>query len=294
MASQESENTPIKAWLVLILLSIIWGTSYILIKRGLVAYSPYQVACIRLSVSSISFIPVLIYHFRKVDWSKWHFLVIVGLTGTALPSFLFPIAQTQVSSSMAGILNSLTPLFTLLIGIVFFRSSIVLGKIGGVLLGLAGATFLILFGNKLGIQGNMWYGLFIVLATLCYATSSNVVGYFLKDMSSLLISAVSFTIVGFPAIFMLLATDFVEILQHTPEGLPALGYIVVLALFSTVLASIIFFRLIQWTNPVFATTISYLVPIVALGLGSIDGEPITLYHFIGMGLILLGVYLTRQ
>ncbi len=294
MAQQAISQTPLKALLVLALLSFIWGTSYILIKKGLVAYSAYQVACIRLSVSSLSFIPILIYHYRKIDWKKWPYLAIVGLTGTAIPSFLFPIAQTVISSSMAGILNSLTPLFTLAIGIAFFQSSIVYRKIFGVLIGLVGAALLILFGNQFGIQGNLWFGLFIILATFCYATSTNTVGYFLKDMSSLLISAVSFAIVGFPAIFMLLATDFIDILQNDPEGLPALNYIIVLALFSTVLASIIFFRLIQWTNPVFATTISYLVPIVALGWGLVDGEPVTIYHLLGMGLILSGIYLTRQ
>ena len=294
MASQSSTTTPIKAWLVLAILSIIWGTSYILIKRGLVAFSPYQVACIRLSVSSLSFIPFLLYHFKKIDWSKWPYLVVVGLTGTAIPSFLFPIAQTEVSSSIAGTLNSLTPLFTLAMGILFFQAKLKGRIIIGVLIGLFGAALLILMGNKVGIEGNLWYGLFIVLATICYAISSNTVGYFLREMSSLVISAVSFAIVGFPAIFMLLATDFTEILQNDPQGLPALGYITILALFSTVLASIIFFRLIKWTNPVFASTISYLVPMVALFWGMIDGEFISVYHLLGMGLIFAGVYLTRQ
>ena len=294
MTTQAKSTTPLRAWLVLALLSLIWGTSYILIKRGLVAFSPYQVACIRLSVSSLSFIPILLYHFKNIDWSKWFYLVVVGLTGTAIPSFLFPIAQTEVSSSIAGILNSLTPLFTLVMGVIFFKSSMKARVTIGVMIGLIGAALLILFGNQVGIKGNLWYGLFIVLATVCYATSSNVVGYYLKDMSSLLISAVSFAMVGFPAIFMLFTTDFVHVVQTDPEGLPALGYVTILALFSTVLASIIFFRLIKWTNPVFASTISYLVPMVALFWGFVDGELISLYHIIGMGLIFLGVYLTRQ
>ena len=288
-----TEKTPLKAWLVLILLSAIWGTSYILIKRGLVAFTPYQVACIRLSVSALSFIPLLVYHFRRVDWSKWPYLLIVGISGTAIPSFLFPIAQTQISSSLAGILNALTPLFTLLLGAAIFKLPASTRKILGVLVGLSGAVALILLGNQVGIQGNLWYGLFIILGTICYATSSNTVGVFLRDMDSLLISSVSFAFVGFPAIFMLMATDFVTVLQTDPNGWPALGYITVLALFSTVLASIIFFRLIQWTSPLFATMISYLVPIVAVLWGIIDGEAITWLHLGGTALILSGVYLSR-
>ena len=288
-----AEKTPLKAWLVLIVLSFIWGTSYILIKRGLVAFSPYQVACIRLSVSALSFIPLLVYHFRKVDWSKWPYLLIVGLAGTAIPSFLFPIAQTQISSSLAGILNALTPLFTLLTGAVIFKMPASMRKILGVLVGLSGAVALILLGNQVGIQGNLWYGLFIILGTICYATSSNTVGAFLRDMDSLLISSVSFAIVGFPAIFLLFTTDFTMVLRTDPNGWPALGYITILALFSTVLASIIFFRLIQWTSPLFATMISYLVPIVAVLWGVADGEAITWLHIGGTMLILSGVYLSR-
>ena len=220
--------------------------------------------------------------------------MLVGLTGTGIPAFLFPFAQTHISSSLSGILNSLTPLSTLLLGVLVFKAPIMYNKLFGVLIGLVGAGLLILFGADGGLSGNLWYGLLIVLATICYGMSSNLVGFYLRDMSSLMISAVSFTIVGLPAIVLLFGTDFTAVLQTHPQGWECLGYITVLALFSTVLASVIFFRLIQWTNPLFASSISYLVPIVATFLGFWDGETISLFHFLGMGLILFGVYLARK
>jgi len=292
-----TEDTSIawKSWAILITLSLIWGSSYILIKKGLVVYTSTQVACLRLSISALSFLPIVLYRWKRVDWTRWRYLLIVGLTGTAIPAFMFAIAQTQISSSIAGVLNSLTPLFTLVLGILLFKSTTPWVKVLGVLIGLAGAALLILMGKEAGIQGNPWYGLLVIVGCICYAISSNTVGSFLRDMSSITISATSFCMVGIPAIFYLFfATDFTAVITQD-EGAPlALGYIVILALFGTVLASIIFFKLVQWTTPVFASMISYIVPAVALGWGFFDGEPITLLHFVGMGLILSGVYLVKN
>ncbi len=283
-----------KSWLVLLALSLIWGSSYILIKKGLEVYSSNQLATMRLSISALAFLPVLAYRFRRVDWSRWKHLLVVGLTGTAIPAFMFAIAQTQISSSVAGLLNSLTPLFTLLLGMLLFGSSSNWGKVLGVLVGLGGAAMLILMGRQAGVEGNPWYGLLVIVGTICYATSSNVVGSYLRDMSSVTISAASFVMVGLPALVFLFSTDFVQVLGYEEGAWQALAYITVLALFGTVLASIIFFRLVQWTTPVFASMISYLVPVVALSWGAFDGEPITLIHFLGMGLILSGVYLVKN
>ncbi|MCB0550296.1 MAG: EamA family transporter [Phaeodactylibacter sp.] len=283
-----------KSWAVLLALSLIWGSSYILIKKGLEVFSSNQVATLRLSISALAFIPVLIYRFRRVDWSRWKPLLVVGLTGTAIPAFMFSIAQVHISSSVAGVLNSLTPLFTLLLGVLLFGSSAHWAKVSGVLVGLLGAAMLILFGKEAGAQGNPWFGLLVVVGTICYATSSNVVGAYLRDMSAVTISAAAFVMVGLPALGFLFSTDFTEVLGHREGAWLALGYIAILSLVGTVLASIIFFKLVQWTTPVFASMISYLVPIVALSWGAIDGEPITMIHLLGMGLILSGVYLVKK
>lgn len=283
-----------KNWLLLILLSIIWGTSYILIKKAVSVYTPMQVGSLRLSISALFCLPLVWYQWRNIPWKRIKVLLLVGITGTALPSFLFPLAQTHMSSSLAGILNSLTPLFTLILGMLLFKTNFAWGKTLGVTIGLFGAASLFLFGERAGFQGSIAYGFLIVLATICYATSTNLVGFYLRDVNSIIISATSFIMVGIPAMLFLSTTDFATTLQRHPQGWEALGYISILAILSTVLASILFFKLIQMTSPVFASMISYLVPIVALLWGLLDEEIISIAHFFGMGLILAGVYLSRK
>jgi len=292
---QDAVITSLQAWGILILLSLIWGASYILIKWGLLYFPPTQVASIRLGVSALAFAPFLVYHIRKIKVAQLPLLFLVGLLGTGLPSFLFPAAQQGLNSSLAGILNSLTPLFTLLLGILFFRSTFAWAKTLGILVGLGGAVCLFAFGERAGISGHWTHGLLIVLACLCYGTSSNLVGFHLRGLKAITISSVSFSLVGVPAlIYLLLGTDFIHTLQTVPEAWTGLGYITILSLFSTVLAGVIFFQLIQWTSPVFGSTVSYLVPLVSMVWGALDGEVISTIHFAGMGLILAGVYLSKQ
>lgn len=294
------EKTPatspigLKNWLLLIFLSIIWGTSYILIKKAVSVYPPMQVGSLRLSISALFCLPFVWYQWRKIPWGRIKILLLVGITGTGLPSFLFPLAQAHMSSSLAGILNSLTPLFTLILGMLLFKTKFAWGKTLGVTIGLLGAASLFLFGEKAGFQGSITYGFLIVFATICYATSTNLVGFYLRDVSSIIISTISFIMVGIPAMLFLMTTDFTTTLQTHPQGWEALGYIAILAIISTVLASILFFKLIQMTSPVFASMISYLVPLVALLWGLLDEEVISIAHFFGMGLILAGVYLSRK
>lgn len=290
---QEQEPDLI-SWLILVTLSLIWGSSYILIKKGLVVYSSTEVACLRLSISALCFLPFLLWHFYRIDWSRWRFLLLVGLTGTAIPAFMFSIAQTEISSSMAGVLNSLVPLFTLILGVLLFGAKAPWVKLFGVLIGLAGAAMLILLSKKAGMEGNPWYGLLVIVGCICYAISSNTVGTYLRDMKALVISAASFTIVGVPAVAYLFRTDFLSKLELQPGAWEALGYVALLSIFGTVLASLIFFQLVQRTSPVFASMISYLVPAVAVSWGFADGETISSIHFIGMGLILSGVYLVKR
>lgn len=295
IAKADSPISDWQAWGILGLLSLIWGTSYVLIKWGLGYFPPGQVASIRLGVSALAFAPFLFKHLKKIERGQLPLLLLVGVMGTGLPAFLFPAAQEHVNSSLAGILNSLTPLFTLVVGILFFGSIFTWSRTVGIAIGLIGAVCLFAFGERAGVTGNWLYGLLIIVACLCYATSSNVVGFRLNGLKALTISVVSFSMVGIPALlYLLLGTDFIDTLQQTPEAWKGVGYITVLALFSTVLAGVIFFQLIQWTSPVFGSTVSYLVPIVAMVWGAIDGEVISIVQFVGMGLILSGLYLTKQ
>ena len=294
-AAVAEEQTPWKAWLVLGILSLVWGSSFILIKRGLMVFPPEQVGAMRLAISAIAFFPFLITRLGQIDWKRFKYLFAVGVTGSGLPAFMFALAQTEISSSLAGILNSLTPLFTLMLGVLLFGSRFSWAKLLGIILGLSGAITLIMLCSRSGLEGNVWYGLLVVVATISYATSGNIVGAYLKDMNSLLIGAASFGIVGIPLLIYLLAgTDFLHRLQTVPGAWEALGYLSILALIGTFAASVIFFKLIQWTSPVFGSTVAYLIPIVALGWGVADGEAVGFTHLIGMALILSGVYLSRR
>lgn len=282
-------------WLTLIALSLVWGTSFILIKKSLIAFSAIQVACLRMSFSALAFMPLVFWHWSRIDWSRLKYLIIVGLTGTALPAIFFSTAQTQISSSLTGILNSLTPLFTLILGALFFNAKAGWAKVLGVIMGLIGASILILMSSTSSVEGNIWYALLVVAASLCYGTSSNVVGTYLKDMNALIISAASFGLVGIPGlIYLVFGTDFFYRMGHVDYAWTALGYVSLLALVGTVAASVLFFRLIQWTSPLFGSTVAYLIPIIALLWGVIDGESVYFFHFVGMALILAGVYLSRK
>jgi len=284
-----------RSFLILAFLSFIWGSSFILIKKSVAIYPSEQVALLRLAISGVAFAPLMLQMWRKIDWSRFHFFVMVGLFGSGIPAFLFAFGQQRISSSVAGILNSLVPLFTLTIGIIIFRAKLVWAKVFGVIVGLIGAAMLILFSSDSGLSGDIGSALLIVLAAMCYGTNSNIVGNVFRDVSSMIISTVSFASVGVPsAIIILLATDFTDILTTHPQGWWGLGYVAILSLVGTVMASIVFFQLIKWTSPVFASMVAYIMPIVSVFWGVIDGEAISWYHFVGMGLILGGVYLSRK
>ncbi len=288
------KNTNIYSWLLLLLLGLIWGSSYILIKKGLIAYSAEQLASMRISISMLSFLPFFFWRYRKIDWSRWKYFAIIGLTGNFFPAFFFAFAQTEISSSVTGVLSSLTPLFTLLLGLLFYGITFNWNKTVAVAIGLTGAILLILFGNGADFEGNNWYALFVVAGALMYSLSVNTVKNYLNDVDPIDMSIASFMMIGWPAMFYLLSTDFINTLSSHPAGLSSFAYVVVLAVMGTVIASILFYKLVQLTSAVIASMVSYIVPMVAVFWGFADGEPISLFHFIGMALILFGVYISRR
>lgn len=263
-------------------------------KRALLAFSAPQLACLRVTISALAFLPIFIIHFKKIDWTYWKPLLLVGLFGNFFPAFLFANAQTQISSSLAGLLSSLTPLFTLLMGLLLFKRPFIWAKTIGIGIGLLGALVLVFFAQNGTVSGNPLYAILCIIATACYAISSNTVQSYLNSMNPLTLSAVSFMFIGPPALIYLLMTDFVEVMQTVEVAWLSLGYVAILAIFGTVLASIFFYRVVQLTDAIFASTVSYMVPVIALAWGAADGEVINVFHFIGMVLILAGVYLSRK
>ncbi|MBK9733978.1 MAG: EamA family transporter [Saprospiraceae bacterium] len=289
--SKSVDNT---SWIFLIILSLVWGCSFILIKKALVAFSPVQLACLRLGISAIAFTPLVWWHRKEIDWTQWPKFLAIGLTGSGIPAFLFFFAQTQISSSVAGLLNSLTPIWTLIIGIFIFKLKFNQMKLLGVLIGFLGAASLILLGSTDILGGNPWFAIFVVLGTLCYASSVNMVQAFFTGTKPIIISSMSFFLIGPPAIFYLIFSDFTKTLMTNGKAIQSLVAVSLLSIFGTVMSSILFYHLVQRTTAVFASTVTYLMPIIAMIWGFVDGETISILHFLGLGMILIGVYFTKK
>jgi len=258
------------------------------------AFGPFQVATLRVGIAAAAFFPFFLIKRKEVRWQDWKYLAVVGLIGTGIPSVLFPLAQTEISSSLAGVLSTTTPIFTLILAVLFFSVKVARRNILGVIIGLAGATALMIFGKSAFGDGNNWYGLLIVFGCFLYGISVNTVKAGLQNLNPITLSSAAFALLLPFAIFGFWWTDVPTTLQTHPQAWTSLAYITGLSLAGTFFASVLFFWLVQLTSAVFASTVAYLMPIVAIMLGALDGEMITAWHFGGMGLILIGVYLARE
>ncbi len=288
-----SVSTSLQAWLLLVAVSILWGSSYILIKRALVGFDPLQMAAWRIVITGMFVLPLFLRHMHHFAWQHWKGLLVVGLFGTAIPSWLFALAQTQISSSLSGLLSSLTPLFTLLLGICCFHLPMAWSKVVGVIVGLIGAAWLLL-GQDGSLSGSTRYGLFAVLGALCYGINANAIKAWLQDMSPRDISIASFVLIIPFGLLMGIYTQAWQPLSSHPQGWISLLWVALLALGGTLIASFLFFSLVQLTTAVFGSMTSYLVPVVAVLWGWLDGEPITFHFFAGMALILIGLWLSQK
>jgi len=282
-------------WATLIFLSLIWGSSFILMKKGLRSFSHDQVAALRLFISFIAFIPFGIKNLKKINKRNIVSLLVVGFIGSGAPAFLFAKAQTQVDSSMAGILNSLTPLFTLIIGLIFYKSTAKLINALGIVLGLIGAFGLILQSTNGGVIVDKinYYGLFIIAATICYGINVNQVRYKIKGLTGLELTSLAFMFIGPLAGIYLLFSDFSNALI-TNDYLLNLGFIAILAVVGTVLALVIFNTLIQHTSAIFGSSVTYIIPVFAIMWGLFDGETLSILQFFWIALIITGVYLVNK
>jgi drug/metabolite transporter (DMT)-like permease len=283
------------AWVILAGLAIIWGSSFILIKKGLLFFSSDEVGALRISITFLVMAPFAFSRMKKLRPRDWRYLALVGLIGSGLPAFLFAKAQTGIDSSLAGILNSLTPLFTLVIGLSFFSLKIKWFNIAGVLIGLAGAIGLISISGTKGFEFNFQYASYIVVATICYATNVNIVKYKLKEIDAVTITVFSFFTIGFPVLlYLLIFTDFLPQMATDRQSWQGLGYVAVLSVIGTGLALVAFNKLVKLASPVFAASVTYLIPIIAVTWGLADGERMTAIAIVWMALILLGIFLVNK
>lgn len=284
-----------KGWLILTLLILIWGSSFILIKRGLQVYTSIEVGAIRIFVSFLVLLPAALKNFHKVDFKTKRFIFLVGLVGTGLPAFLFAQAQTVIDSSLAGILNSLTPLFTLIAGVAFFKHKARLMSVAGVMIGLTGAVGLLYSKSEGSFEFHFGFAIYAILATMLYAFQANLVKTYLNNTPTVVIASLGFFFIGIPASVLLFGfTDFTTKISTNPNGVITFAYIATLAVFASAIAIILFNKLIQITNPVFASSVTYFIPVVSLFWGIGDGEKYSLQAFLFAALIIMGVFLVNK
>ena len=279
---------------MLLIISMIWGSSFILMKKGLRSYSSVHVAALRLFFAWLILMPVILLRFRRIQRHHLVWLALSGIIGNFFPVNLFTLAQTHIDSSLAGILNSLTPLFTLIAGLLLFRTHVLMVNILGLLLGLAGAAGLIYHPNvALMHQANL-YGLYIVLATVLYGINVNILKHKLADLDGVTIVAGIFFFIGPLALITLFATGFPDIIRQEGVVWHDLGYIATLSLFSSVIAIILFNILLKYISAIFASSVTYIIPVFAILWGVSDGESISMNQGLWIFVIFIGVYLVNK
>jgi drug/metabolite transporter (DMT)-like permease len=282
------------AWILLTVLALIWGSSFILMKRGLAVFSSEQVAALRIFIAGLCLAPFVVKHFSKIEKRNYKYLFLIGLLGNGIPAFLFTKAETIISSSLAGLLNALTPLFTLIISIIVFKNRVAWINALGLLIGFIGAAGLMLLNNNGDIGSNYQYGLYVVLATVCYGFSVNIIRNYLYGINSLHIAGFALMSVGIPCGIYLFSTNFMARVITTPSSLSAIGYVCILAAMGTALSLVLFNRLIKLSGALFASSVTYFIPIVAILWGLFDGEQVGIIQLIGLLVILSGVYLVNK
>ena len=280
--------------IILLFLAVIWGSSFILIKKGLVSFSPTQVGSIRIVVAFLVMLPVAIKHLATVYKEKWKTILIWGFLANLIPAVLFATAQTGLSSSLTGILNSLTPIFILIVGAAFYSTAIKSKQIIGLVIGFIGSFALSFVGSNGEFGSFNFYVLFVIGATICYGIAGNMVKVYFNKINSIVLTSLAMFSVGPFGLVYLLTTDFTHVLFNVDGAWLSLFYLIILGAVGTAFALVIFYKIIQQTSAVFASTVTYLIPIMALVWGIIDGEALYPLHFVGMALIIFGVWIVNK
>lgn len=282
-------------WLYLILLSLVWGSSFILIKKGLLGLSALQLGSFRIISASLFLVVIGSQSLRGLSLIQWKWLFITAFLGSFFPIYLFAFAETEIDSAIASILNSTTPLMTLIFGILFFRIAFTKNKGLGVVIGLIGAIGLIFSGAEVNPDQNYLYSGLVVIAAVCYAINVNIIKKYMADISALGIATGNFLILLLPAVIVLFSTgfSFAEI-QGDSVLIVSLIYVAILGVVGTGIALVIFNKLIHISDPVFSSSVTYIIPVVALFWGILDGEVFSLLELLSAGIILLGVFLVNR
>lgn len=280
-------------WIFLFFLSLIWGSSFILIKKGLVGLTPFQLGSLRMIFAAVFLLAVGFKSLKNIKQHQWKYIAVTAMMGTFFPAFLFSIAQTQIDSSISAVLNSLTPLAALVLGALVFGLNFQRRQIFGVTIGLFGSVLLILSGAANHPGQNYWFATLAVCGAICYAVNVNLIKKYLSDVNPLSITVGNFAVLLVPALIILFTTNFHEV-AHLPNVKTSMLFISVLAVFGTCVANVLYFKLIQISSPIFASSVTYMLPIVACFWGILDGESLTLVQALGAFIVLIGIYLSAK
>jgi len=291
----------IKIVLILIFLAIVWGSSFILMKKGLENFSYFEVGALRMIIAGSCMLPFAYSYFPKVQQFEWKWMFLLGMVGSGIPAILFPLAETKINSATAGMLNSLTPMFSLLIGIAAFGVPFSVKKTVGVVVGFLGAILLMLKGKHeangeiVNFIDTLKYSSIIVFATFLYGLNVNLMKSKMNHANALMTSTFSLIMVGtLYAIYILGFSDVPSRLISSANARESFLFIFILAALGTALCTVLFYRLVQWTDAIVAASVTYLMPIIALAWGVILAEDINLWQVVGMIIVLIGVYLVNK
>ncbi|MFD2187680.1 DMT family transporter [Aquimarina celericrescens] len=279
----------------LIVLSLIWGSSFILIKKSLIGLSPLQLGALRTVFAAIFLFSIGIKSIKTIQGNEWKWVAISAFVGTFIPAFLFAFAETEIDSGITSILNSLTPLITFALGILLFAIRFNKNQLIGVIIGLVGSIGLIWEGSIINPDQNYGYAFLVIIATFGYGINVNIIKRHLQHVSPMAIANGNFVVLIIPALIVLFASDFFTTSLFTDLDVQtSIAYMALLAILGTGIAKIMFNKLIQISTPVFASSVTYIMPIIALFWGLWDGEKFSLYQLLASVVIIFGVYLTNK
>lgn len=276
----------------IIFLSLVWGSSFILVKKALGGLNFIELGSLRIFVAFLFFIPFFIKRRHQIEKKDWIYLGIAGLSGNLIPSILFSIAGKYLPSALSGMLNAFTPLFTLLLGILFFSKKVTSRQTWGILLGLIGCLGLSMLGEKFSFAFNI-HVIWVIIATLLYGLNSHIISSKLSKFDPITSTSGIFMVLG-PISFLFLMSQGFFTAEIDSDRLFAIFFVSILGLGGSAISMIVFNRLILMTSPVIAISVTYLIPVVALFWGILDGEKIYFSHILFLLVLLMGVYLVNK
>ena len=283
-----------KKWFYLAILSLIWGSSFILIKKGLVGLTPYQVASLRIIFAATV---ILLYSYnslKKIPKASWKWILITAYTGTFFPVYFISYGQSEIESGLASIITTITPINTLVVGIIFFGLIFTKKQLLGLLIGLGGAILLIYEASGADFSINIYYSFFIYMTTVGYAASVNLIKNYLTNISPEAVTAGIFISISPPALIVLFLSDFSSLNFHESQVINSIIFVFVLGVFSSAIAQTLFNKFVKIASPLFASAVTYTMPIVAIFWAILDGETLTLMQFFATAIILVGVYMVNK